>query len=186
MPAGASSSLNASVFGAKTIIPANYLPETASPGDEEEASRFAAACRKAEKIAERLIARAEQNSFALALKLQRRGFDAAVVKAVVSCLSEQRLLDDGRYAELWIRSRLALKKAPSPQWLLAALGKRGVDRNLSAKAISAVLDPQTEYELLLRYVEQARFPLDKRVFSLRAQLKHEGFSSGALDRYFDS
>ena len=164
----------------------DYLPQTALPDGGEEASRFTETCYRAEKIALRLIARAEQNSLGLAAKLERRGFDAVVVKTVISRLFGRNLLDDGRYAGLWVRSRLALKKAPSPQWLLAALRKRGIDRNVSLKAIDAVLDPQTEYELLLRYMEQARFPRSKMAFSLRAQLKYEGFSSAVLDTYFDN
>ena len=153
---------------------------------EEEAFRFAAVCYRAEKIALRLIARAEQNSLALKAKLERRGIDAAAAKAVVSRLLERNLLNNGRYAELWISSRLALRNAFSPQWLLIALGKRGIDRDSSLKALKKVLDPQTEYALLLRYLEKNHLPEGKKVFSLRAELKYEGFSSAVLNRYFDN
>jgi len=188
--------------GSSLSLSIHYLPDTIpldkegnsllwegghelSPG-EEEAFRFAAACYRAEKAALRLIARAEQNSLALTVKLEHRSFDAAVAKAVVSRLLDQNLLDNERYAERWIRSRLALRKAPSPQWLLAALGKRGIDRKSSIKALGKVLDPQTEYELLEKYLEKARLARDKRAFSLRAQLKHEGFSSTVIDIYLDT
>ena len=80
---------------------------------EEDAFRFAAACYKAEKAAARLIARAEQNSFGLAAKLERRGHDTRAVKAVISVLSDRNLLDDARYAERWILSRLAAVTADS-------------------------------------------------------------------------
>ena len=153
---------------------------------EEYALRFAAACYRAERIALKLVARAEQGSLGLTVKLERRGFEAEVAKAVVLRLMERNLLDDGRFAELWLRSRLALKKAPSPQWLLVALGKRGIGRTSSLKALDKVLDPQTEYALLLKYLEKVRFPKGKRAFSLRAQLKHEGFSSETINRYFDN
>jgi SOS response regulatory protein OraA/RecX len=142
---------------------------------------------------------AEQNSLGLTAKLQRRGYGAAVAKAVVFRLLDCNLLDDERYAELWIRSRLALRKTSSPQRLLIALGKRGIDRNSSGKALKRVLDPETEYALLLKYLEtsagsdhpeevssyELRFPENKRGFSLRSHLKYEGFSSIALDRYFN-
>ena len=164
---------------------ANYTGRELSSG-EEEAFRFAAVCYQAEKTSLRLIARAEQSSFGLVAKLERRGFGANAAKAVVSCLLKRNLLDDERYAELWIRSRLTITKAPSPQWLLAALSKRGISRNSSSKAIEKVLDPETEYNLLLRYLSKARHPKRKKAFSTRVQLKHEGFSSAALDRYFDS
>jgi regulatory protein len=121
----------------------------------------------------------------LTAKLERRGYDAAVAKAVVFRLLDRDLLDDERYAEFWIRSRLALRKAPSPQWLLVALGKRGIDRYSSGKALKRVLDPETEYALLLKYLEKAGLPERERAFSLRTYLKYEGFSSAILDRYFD-
>ena len=175
--------------GSSLLLSTDYLNEgELSEGElssgEEEAFRFAAACYKAEKIALRLIARAEQSSLGVTAKLERRGFEAPVAKAVVSCLLSRNLLDDGRYAELWIRSRLALRKAPTPQWLLAALRKRGIDRESSRKALDKALDGETEYALLLRYLESRGFR-EKARSSLRAQLKYEGFSSDALERYFD-
>ena len=192
--------------GSSFIFTTDYLPEGRVPegkisGDkpesvlfepgrelssgEEETFRFAAACYRAERIALRLIARAEQNSLALTAKLERRGFDAAVAKTVVSRLFDRNLLNDGRYAESWIRSRLALRKAPSPQWLLAALGKRGIKREFSLKALKKTLDPETEYALLLRYLEKIRFSKSGKAFSLKAELKYQGFSSTSLERYFE-
>ena len=152
---------------------------------EEEAFRFAAACYRAEKAALRLIARAEQNSLTLTAKLERRGFGAALVKAVVSRLLDRNLLDDARYAELWIRSHLSRKKANSPRWLKISLGKRGIDRNSTRTALEKTLDPETEYALLLRFLEKAGHPNSKNYGYLRTQLKYEGFSTEVLDRYFD-
>jgi len=152
---------------------------------EEDTSGFAAACRRAEDAALRLIARAEQNTAGLAAKLERRSFDAAVIQAVVSGLVDRDLLNDARYAERWIRSRLALRKAPSPWWLLTALRKRGIDREPSRKALDKALDPQTEYELLVRYAQEACLSQGKAALPHRAWLRHQGFSSQALDRYFD-
>jgi regulatory protein len=174
------------------LLAADYLPQVLlevagrelSVG-EQAAFEFAAACYTAERIALRLIARAEQNSAGLSCKLKRRRIDAAVIQAVVSRLLEQNLLDDGRYAELWIRSRLAIKKTPTPQWLLAALAKRGIDKKASLKALNKMLDEETEYTLLLKYLERGRFPGEKKEFFLRGHLKYEGFSPAILDRYFE-
>ena len=153
---------------------------------EEEAFRFAADCFRAEKIALRLIARAEQNCLGLSAKLARRGFDSAVVKTVVSRLVERNFLDDSRFAELWLRSRLRGNKAFCPQWLLVSLGKKGVDRDSSRKALEEVLDFDSEYALLIRYLGKAKdIPaMDRQAFQ-RTHLKHLGFSTAVLDRYFD-
>ena len=152
---------------------------------EEEAFRYAAACYRAETAALKLIARAEQNSLGLSSKLERRGFESKVVKAVVSHLLDRNLLDDTRYAELWIRSRLSAKKAPSPRWLLVSLGKKGIDRNSSRDALLKVLDPDTEYALLLKFLEISGFPGGMEAALPRANLKYEGFSYEVLERYTD-
>jgi len=154
-------------------------PETENSPDDE-VSRFNAACNKAEKAALRLIARAEQNSFGLMVKLEKNGFDRTVIRAVISGLLDRGLLDDERYAMLWLRSRLA-KKAQSPKWLLNSLRKRGIDRHSSQRALAKVLDSDTEYSLLLRYIGEK----ENLNSWNRPKLKHEGFSLEALERYSD-
>ena len=171
------------------VSTANFADRELSSG-EEQAFQFAADCLKAEKSALRLIARAEQNSLGLTAKLERRRFDAAVVKTVVDRFLEQNLLDNGRYAERWIRSRLSCGKAVSPQWLLVNLAKRGISREDSRKALAKVLDPETEYALLVRYLEKTGLdktfiPDNTEYTSLRAKLKYEGFSFDILDKFFD-
>jgi len=155
-------------------------------GQEEEALRFAASCFLAEKGALRLIARAEQSSLGLAAKLERRGHDASVIKAVVSRLLERDLLNDERFAELWVHSRLSYGKAKSPLSLRVSLGKKGIDRHLSVKAIAGLLDPETEHALLLNYLEKAGLSDGRNDNFLKTRLKNEGFSCEVLDRYFDS
>ena len=149
----------------------------------EKDSSFSAYCHNAEEVALRLIARAEQNTIGLTAKLERKGFDTSVIKEVIFGLVERGLLDDERYAALWLRSRLA-KQTKTPKWLLFSLRKRGIDRISSQKAIEKVLDPDTEYALLLEYIENTEPSKSKNKLPLRTQLKHEGFSLETLDRYF--
>jgi regulatory protein len=179
--------------GTSLTAPGHYLPDELSSLPESvcerelspaevEAFRFAATCYRAEKKAMRLIARAEQFSLGLKAKLLRRGFDNATASAVVSYFLDSGLVNDGRYAERWIRARLSLRKAVSPRILFVSLRKRGIDTDTAGKALNKTLDPETEYALLLRFMEK-----DKALKSgfLRAKMKYEGFSTPALDRYFD-
>jgi len=183
--------------GSSVKVTADYLPEGYTDPDswqtgrelnpaDEEIFRFAASCYRAEKIALRLIARAEQCSLGLTAKLEYRGYDRSVVDAVVSALLNKNLLNDRRFAELWIRSRLALGNSKSPRWFCASLGKRGIDRNSSMKALNEVLDPETEYTLLLKFIEKCRPREREKICRSRANLKYEGFSSVVLDRFFES
>jgi SOS response regulatory protein OraA/RecX len=95
------------------------------------------------------------------------------------------LLNDERFAKLWVHSRLSYGKAQSPLWLRASLGRKGIDRNLSLKAVESLLDPETEYALLLTYLEKAGISDGRSENYLKTQLKNEGFSYEVLDRYFE-
>ena len=143
----------------------------------EEDAQFTALCDKAEKAALRLIGRAEQNSLGLTAKLKKRGFDAAVVKETVQRLLDRNLLNDERYAELWLRSYLSSGKKTTPLHLRSSLAKRGIDRNSAEKAIKRTLDPETEYSLLLRYLGTGKGEINK------PKLKKEGFSNEVLLNY---
>lgn len=181
--------------GSLLSFSSGYLPEDIDidsweegrelTSSEEEAFRFAAACYLAETAALRLIARAEQSRLRLAAKLQQKGHDSAAVRAVISRLLDRGLLSDERYSERWVRSRLSQKKTQTPLRLMVSLGKRGIDRNTSTGVLEKTLDPETEYALLLDYLDKIGVCEDKKQNIPRVRLKKEGFSSEVLDRFYD-
>jgi regulatory protein len=136
----------------------------------------------------RLIARAEQNVMGLTRKLEKRGYDPACVRGVISRLCESGLLDDGRYARLWLDSRIS-RQSTSPRRLLIALSARGIDRDDTACALKEALDDDAEFTLLKRYA--AKLQRRKKIndddggYSLKHLLKNEGFSSSAIERFFN-
>jgi regulatory protein len=137
----------------------------------------------------RLIARAEQTTLGLTRKLERRGHDPACIRDVISRLCELGLLDDRRYARLWLDSRIS-RKSTSPRRLLIALRTRGIDNDDADSALKETLDDETEFLLLKRYVEKLRRRRknnnddDDEGRSLKYLLKNEGFSSSAVRRFF--
>jgi len=151
----------------------------------EEATPFDADCIKAEKIALRLIARAEQSVAGLTVKLEKRGVDPSVANQVISSLIDRKLLDDERFAERWIHAHLGGKKALSPLWFLVSLEKRGLKRETSLNAISRILDEETEFSLILKYIEKIEIHFKGNSGFLRKKLRYERFSSEAIDRFFD-
>ena len=155
---------------------------------EEAAFRLASACLRAEKAALRLIARAEQCTPGLVRKLKKRGHESACINAVISRLTELKLLDDRRFAQLWLESRLRL--ARSPRRLLSSLCSRGIDRDDGESALKAALDEDTEHALLIRFVKRhsrkaAGNDNGAVTRSLKYLLKNEGFSSAAIQKFFD-
>jgi len=157
---------------------------------EEEGLRFASACLGAETIALRLIARAEQTAFGLGRKLGKRGYDSACTNTVISRLCDMGLLDDGRYARLWLESRVG-RQASSPLRFLAALRTKGIDRDDAESALREVLDDEAEAQLLDRFLRKKSLDLqaledsNSARRSLRYLLKSEGFSSLAIEQLFD-
>ena len=152
---------------------------------EEEALPFDADCIKAEKIALRLIARAEQNVAGLTAKLEKRGIDPSITRQVISSLQSRELLDDIRYAERWIYAHLKTNKPISPLWFLVSLEKRGISREICLAAINKVLNEDAEYFLLLKFIEKMNISIKKNV-PFRTILKREGFSPEVINKFIDS
>jgi regulatory protein len=138
---------------------------------------------RAEKTALRLIARAEQCSGGLARKLKKRGFDTVSINRVISQLAELDLLDDSRFARLWLQSRLRFTR--SPRRLLSSLCARGVDRNDAETALKAVLDKDTEFALLAQLVRKCPQKNRGGALSLKFFLKSEGFSTAAIHQFLE-
>ena len=175
-------------------------------GAEEDGFRSASACLRAEKAALQLIARAEQSVFGLTRKLKKRRHDPACIQAVIARLCELELLDDRRYARLWLESRIN-RQASSPWRLLTALRSRGIDRNDADSALKEVLGDEAEFQLLLRYAEKLNRKHERirtrdhtaktgeqesaaagrrcDTQALKYQLKSEGFSTSAIQRFFE-
>ena len=150
---------------------------------EEEALHFASACLWAEKVALGLLTRAEQSAFGLKRKLEKRGHALACAKAVIAQLQEAGLLDDCRYAKLWLESKMS-RQISSPWRLTAALHNRGIDRNDTNSALKAVLDDDGEFQLLQRFAGKLQRRTTEKN-SLKYLLRNEGFSSKAIQRFFD-
>jgi len=129
----------------------------------------------------------------LSRKLAKRGHDSACVQTVIARLCEAGLLDDRRYARLWLGARIN-QRAASPRRLFAALCSRGIDHDDAQAALKETLDDDAEQRLLERYAQKLRLrqkggeddsPAAARR-SLRYTLKSEGFSSSAIQCFFDN
>ncbi|MDR2080053.1 MAG: recombination regulator RecX [Treponema sp.] len=179
-----------------------YLPYAFQGGDyffpgkeinpeEETGLRFAADCFRAERAALRLVARAEQTRAGITRKLEQRGHESSRIQAVVSYLTELKIVDDRRFAGRWIQSRL-YRGADSPLRLIAGLCRQGIDRSTAQSACKSILDFERETELLQKFIAKryagnsARGDRpDQEARFFRGQLKREGFSARALEWYWE-
>ncbi|GHV87545.1 hypothetical protein AGMMS50255_8410 [Spirochaetia bacterium] len=165
-----------------------YVPGTEISTDEADAFRFAAACMRAEKAALGLVARAEQCVFGLSHKLEKGGHQTACVRAVMARLTELEIVDDRRFARLWLQSRLN-RRTDSPRKLLIGLHSRGIDRDTAGQALKSALHFEAEKALLGRYIEKNRLlgedPTAADLSSLKFKLKQEGFSLSLIRHYLE-
>jgi regulatory protein len=186
-------------FNAVYLPPDFPLDDRAVPGAEisaEEAAllRFAAGCYRAERAALALVARAEQTRTGLKGKLERKGIDAAYTAAALDYLEKIDIISDGRFAELWLESKLRRTRGHTgagrggklcPRKLLASLLGRSVPPGIARKAIACALDPETERSLLSFYIA-GNFPnFDAGDPQIKRRLKAAGFSSAAIRAYWE-
>jgi len=160
-----------------SIVSSVSMADTSNLEESKEPSPYL----RAEKTALRLIARAEQCTGGLSRKLERRGFDSACISEVISKLTELNLLDDSRFARLWLESRLRLPR--SPRRLLSSLCARGIAHEEAQTAIKNTLDEETELALLARFAKKYSRKAKGEPRALKYLLKNEGFSSAAIKRF---
>ena len=150
---------------------------------------------EAEKSALNLIARAEQCTKGLKQKLEKKKYRSETIQIVLDHLVKLNLLNDSRYAELWLRFRINYG-AKGPRMLSERLRAKGINEQTVNAVLALLLTEETEAALLRRCLEKAK--RDKKgyakIFSennstdsktIRYFLKGQGFSPEAIEGYFD-
>jgi SOS response regulatory protein OraA/RecX len=132
------------------------------------------------------LARRPRSRRELEILLRRRGVAGAEAHAVLNRLQGAGHLDDARFAEAFVRSRVAGPGASV--WLLRRdLGRKGVAREVADAAIAAVMDQESVDETALAEREARKkmrslARLDRSVARRRlvAHLRRRGFSTGVI------
>ncbi|KAA0012074.1 regulatory protein RecX [Billgrantia pellis] len=83
----------------------------------------------------RLLARREYSRAELVLRLSARSHSAAAIEACLDELNEQGLQSDARFAESFLRSRVA--RGQGPLKVRVELERRGIDRAQAAATLAA-------------------------------------------------
>ena len=149
---------------------------------------------KAEKTALALVARAEQYTHGLRNKLEKKKYPSDIIQAVLSGLAETGLVNDLRYAQLWLKMKIN-RGNKGPRLLELLLKAKGIDSEITEAALKAVLTPETESMLLKSFLDKtlndkksrakifpAKNSADAKA-AVRRFLKTEGFSAAAIDEY---
>ena len=134
------------------------------------------------------LARRAHSSFEMRKFLERRAADGELVGRVVARLRGEGLLDDARYAALFVRSR-SVNRRQGPLRIARELRARGVaDRHIK-EALETVSSPENEQAALRRRVQiwlrghraTGAGGLDRKRFaSLYRSLLRAGFSGDLI------
>jgi regulatory protein len=122
------------------------------------------------------LARRDYASGELRARLERKGFDAAVVESTLTGLAEERLLDDARYAQHYVAYSASRGHGP----LRVAAELKALD--LPGDLIDAALAGGPDWRLLASQVRRRKFgselPADWPEKARQARfLQYRGFSS---------
>jgi regulatory protein len=150
-------------------------------GDELAPGRVEELCTESELVAARqkalaLIARAPHTRRGLARKLSARGFSEGAVRAAITRVSELGYLDDGAFAENWVRARLSAR-AEGFKSLYKGLLQRGVPRDAAERAAAAACSDEAELENARRAAGSLSGPAAARRLAAR------GFRSRTISRF---
>lgn len=132
------------------------------------------------------LARRPRSRRELEVLLRRRGVSPTDARQVMTRLQDAGHLDDGRFAEAFVRSKVAGPGASV--WMLRRdLARKGVDRETADAAIATVMDQESVDETTLAEREARKkmrslAKLDRVVATRRlmAHLRRRGFSTRVI------
>jgi regulatory protein len=168
---GSSFFIAADALLAVGIATGDVLTEEQWVALEDYAERY-----RARRKAYDLLARSEHSTFLLEHKLRQRGFTEPAVAEAVEAARRHGYLDDRRFAERWIESRLR-KHPEARSALLAGLFQRGVPRSVAEEALSVVATDDAISDALRRAGEQAVRRAKGKPSRAYRSLCSRGFSS---------
>ena len=131
-----------------------------------------------------LLARREHSERELQAKLAVRGFAPEAVGEVLTSLKSAGMQDDARFAEAYVRGRVA--KGYGPLRISRELNERGLGDELVRQVFTAM---DLDWEERIRAVRQKKFgrhaPMDFREQARQSRfLQYRGFTSEQIRREF--
>jgi regulatory protein len=157
-------------FESHSLAPGAEISETLRESIRLEAEKAAAWDKSLE-----LLGRRDHSTFELERKLRSREFGAEAIRIVIRRLKDFGYLDDERYAEAWIRSRL--KRRPEGRSrLMAGLAKRGIRRGIIQTVLDSVYGEEEAEDAIKRAAEKIlrRGAIDDE--TLKRKLSTRGFT----------
>ncbi len=130
------------------------------------------------------LARREHSASELILKLRKKDYDHETAAAAVDMLKERGYVNDRRFAQMWVESRL--RKHPEGRGsLLAGLARKGVSREEAQEVVSTTLTEEVREDALSRCTEKFLRTKSADRQGLLTHLRRRGFDYTAARHYVD-
>ncbi len=131
--------------------------------------------RQVQEKALNLLARAPHSTFSLRMKLLKRGYDSQKIEETLSWLTEKGYLDDSRFVESWLRSRID-RRAEGRTVLVAGLLRKGVKREVAEQVVNGIVTARVEYANAVKALDKVRRRGETDRDKLMKMLRARGFS----------
>ncbi len=184
---GRNKKANVSLDGkpALNLEPEVALKEGLKVGQELSASRIEALIKASRQqscydAALRYLSYRPRSEYEIRQRLYQRGFDNNSIRAVLSRLKEQNLIDDGDFARFWKDNRQSF--SPRSQWLTRLeLKQKRVPDEIIEQVVSTIDDAENAYSVATikaRSLTQCDYQSFRR--RLGEHLKRRGFGYGVI------
>ena len=130
---------------------------------------------QANNYALRLLSIRPRGARELADRLRKKGAEEGTIEAVIAGLGSAGLVDDNKFARLWIESRMSLKPMGASR-LRSELIAKGIDRDIIDSVLSTFKDEMDEEDAALR-LAQKKLRLLRGLDTKTARRRLAGFLS---------
>jgi regulatory protein len=169
------------LFRASYLNPGVMRPSLGLELSEELTAEYrcAADAYAAELAALRLISLREHSRFLLSIKLRRRECSQSSIAVVLDRLQNIGLVNDERFALMWVESRVASKRECRAK-LFGGLLSRGVSRDIADRVLGLAVDEHSEIERAKKLIEKLKRGASKSDEAIVKKLRASGYSEKTI------
>jgi regulatory protein len=135
---------------------------------------------KAYNKALKLLAIRLQSTHEMKTKLRKK-YSESMIESVIKKLKEEKLINDKRFAEIWVKERSILKRR-NKQQLIAELKQKGIVNHFIQSALEKYYSQDQEIENAVKLAERKMRQLHTSQFNekVKAYLSRKGFHYGII------
>lgn len=112
--------------------------------------------KRARKRAMFLLEKMDRTESQLRDKLRQGFYGEEVIEDAVSYVKSYHYIDDNRYAQSYVRCQ---KERKSRRQIQMDLLQKGIDRETIAQAMEAEYEPESEKDLILKWIEKRHYSI---------------------------